>query len=275
MAEVAKAPDDRHQIAQWFFSFGDFTKRMTTDENRRGDRLWESDPTGNVQALLTLAYDVYTLQHTERLPEPLLERLKNRQGFQGARYEIAVAATFARMTWRIEWIEDKSVKHCEFIAHDPTETISVAVEAKSRHRPGVLHQPGAVELEKAAKADVDRLFREALSQAPSGIPFIVFVDLNTPPVGGKTPMEKPWWEDLRRMIGSYGTSTPSSPDPYAALIATNFPWHYAGGEAAAPQGEHVMVISLHPKHALPVEALDHLAQAVREYGRVPPEGGER
>lgn len=275
MTEVGKAPEDRHQIVQWYFSFGDFTRRMTTEENRRGDKLWAADTTGNIQALLTLAYDVYSLQHTNRLPDALVARLKNRQGFQGARYEIAIAATFARMTWNVEWVEDKSVKHCEFIAHDPVRTLSVGVEVKSRHRAGVLHQPGIIDLEKSAKADVDRLFREALSQAPTGIPFLVFVDLNIPPSGEQVTLKMPWMEDLRRMLEAYGTPTRSSPDPYTALILTNFPWHYVGDQTKAPRGQHVMVISMYPQHALPLQVLEHLQLALNEYGRIPQEEEER
>lgn len=275
MGEVAKAPDDRHEIVQWFYAFGDFTKGTRTEEHRRGEQLWVADPTGSVQALVTLAYDVYHLQHTDRLPDALLNRLKNRQEFQGAKYEIAVAATLARMMWRIEWIEDKSAKHCEFIAHDPSGTLSVGVEAKSRHRAGVLHQPGDVDLQKAARGDVDRLFREALSQAPPDIPFIVFVDLNVPPSGGQMLLETPLLNDLRRMVEAYGTPTPSSPDPYTALVLTSFPWHYVGDLAKAPRGQHLMVIPKYAWHPLPLEALEHLRRALNEYGRVPPEDEER
>jgi hypothetical protein len=44
MGEVAKAPPDRHEIMQRFFAYGGFTKRMTTEEHRRGEQLWEADP---------------------------------------------------------------------------------------------------------------------------------------------------------------------------------------------------------------------------------------
>lgn len=276
MGEVAKAPDDQHELVQWFFALGEFTERRSTEEHRRGEHLWESDSTGMVQALVTLAYDVYQLQHARGgLPELLLNRLKNRREFQGARYEIAVAATFARMGWTIEWIEDKSAKHCEFIARDPFGKLAVGVEAKSRHRPGVLHQPGDLDLEKAARADVDRLFREALAQAPLDIPFIVFVDLNVPPSGDQILLQTPVLDDLRRMMDAYGTPTPSSPDPYTALVLTSYPWHYSRDDAKAPRGQHIMIIPKYSRHPLPLELLEHLRRALDEYGRVPPENAER
>lgn len=276
MAEVAKAPEDRHELVQWFFAFGAFTKERTIDEHRRGEQLWESDTTGMVQALVTLAYDVYQLEHAkgDGLPEALLNRLKNRQGFQGARYEIAVAATCARMGWTIEWIEDKSAKHCEFIARGPSGLLSVGVEAKSRHRAGVIHQPGDLDLEKAARADVDRLFREALRQAPRDIPFIVFVDLNIPPTGSSLTWDSPLMDDLRRMLEAYGMPTPESPDPYTALVLTSYPWHYSRDGATAPRGQHIVVMSKYPRHPLPFETLEHLGRALSEYGRVPPENAD-
>jgi hypothetical protein len=40
-------------------------------------------------------YDVYTLRRVGSLPESLITRLKSDDQFQGARYEIAVAAVFA------------------------------------------------------------------------------------------------------------------------------------------------------------------------------------
>jgi hypothetical protein len=271
MGEVAKAPADRHEIVRWFIAFGDFAKRMSTEDHRSGERLWEADATGSVQALLALAYDVYHLQHTERLPDVLLNRLRNWQEFQGARYEIAIAATFARMLWSIEWIKDKSTKHCEFIARDPSGTLAVGVEAKSRRRSGVLHHPGDLDLVRAIRGDVDHLLREGLSQAPSDMPFIVFIDLNNPP--GVNPMEKPLLDDLKRMLDAYGTPTPSAQDPYTALVLTSFPWHYVGDSATAPSGQHLMVLSLYPRHPLPLATLEHLQQALNVYGRVPSDDG--
>lgn len=64
--------------------------------------------------------------------------------FQGARYEIAIAAAFVKCDFQIEWIEDKSAKHPEFIARNPRKREEVAVETKSRRRPGVLHDPGTL-----------------------------------------------------------------------------------------------------------------------------------
>ena len=113
--ELKKSPEEQQQIVRWYIELGDWSKRVSTEENRFGHG-WSAIPSGGIQALLALAYDVYTLLHSGELPNDLLRRLKDRRAFQGARYEVAVAAIFARMQYKIEWVEDTSKKHCEFIA---------------------------------------------------------------------------------------------------------------------------------------------------------------
>lgn len=79
-------------------------------------------PSGPILFWLALCYDLFCLKHKFSLPEPLnlIERLKSRPAFQGARYEIAVAATLIRAGCDVDWINPKNVsygvKSCELIA---------------------------------------------------------------------------------------------------------------------------------------------------------------
>lgn len=110
-------------------------------------------------------------------------RLKNRDQYQGARYEMAIAAIFARLDCDIQFTDEKSKsKHCEFIATHRVTNSSLAVEAKSKHRSGVLHQIGFLSsLEKLLSARmIRRLFNDALDQNPRDVPFAVFIDVNSP-----------------------------------------------------------------------------------------------
>jgi hypothetical protein len=75
---------------------------------------------------------------------------------------------------------------------------------------------------------------------------------------------------VKRIVAPYGT-TPSSPAAYTALVLTSYPWHYSGGEAQAPPGQHIMDIPKYSRHPLPLEVLEHLNDALNEYGRVPPD----
>ena len=62
-------------------------------------------PTGDVQALLTLADDVYRLCLIDQLPDTILNRLRDIREFQGVRHEITLAASLVRAGVRISWLE--------------------------------------------------------------------------------------------------------------------------------------------------------------------------
>ena len=94
--------------------------------------------TGPAKAHLCFSYDLYWLPLVNKLPLSLITRLKQFQAFQGARYEILIAAVFARAGFDIEWIDDVKAKgkHPEFIATHRQTKKKVGVETKSRKRQG-------------------------------------------------------------------------------------------------------------------------------------------
>ena len=59
--------------------------------------------TGAAAAYFTLAYDLYSLAHNVEIQAKLLARLRNCDGFRGARYEAFVAATLIRAGFAIEF----------------------------------------------------------------------------------------------------------------------------------------------------------------------------
>jgi hypothetical protein len=61
--------------------------------------------TGPTKAYLCFGYDLYWLQLVHRLPESVIKRLRDFRDFQGARYEVLIAAIFARAGFEIEWID--------------------------------------------------------------------------------------------------------------------------------------------------------------------------
>lgn len=60
---------------------------------------------GWVRYLLSLAWDVTTLIHAGEPPEGIIARLRDRTQYQGGRYELAIAATFARLDCSIRWLD--------------------------------------------------------------------------------------------------------------------------------------------------------------------------
>ncbi len=96
--------------------------------------------TGAVASYYRLAYDLYSLAHTAQIQTKLLGRLRNNQGFRGARYEVFVAASLIRAGFTIEFEneDDRSSSHCEFTATCLSSGRKYSVEAKQRES-GKLH----------------------------------------------------------------------------------------------------------------------------------------
>src|SRR3954454_9875111 len=105
-AQLELPEAERHVIEGWFDAWRQGTSaRVEREEIHRAvGPLYSTEATGELMALLCLAYDVYTLHHAMVLPDALVNRLRNPDQFQGARYEIAVASVFVRAGYEIEWM---------------------------------------------------------------------------------------------------------------------------------------------------------------------------
>ena len=236
--------------------------------------MWSAVPSGKVKALLQFAYDNYCLQTVNKLPDFLVSKLKNVREFQGARYEVAVAAIISRAGYEITFLDDqiKSKKHCEFIAKNKDSGEEIGVEAKSRRRKGVIHEEGQSDEATLMKGDVERLFKEACAQRPDNMPYLIFLDLNVMPTPGVPMEQKPWIEDIKAMLDKYKDVSPENPDPFNAVALTNFSYYYGGNIGDAPSGEYVLIVSPHPQ--LPSsdpKALGEIWECLQRYSRIPNE----
>ena len=119
--EEETAKDEQNAM----FQFADYYQRHKQQILLKSKETGETPliyPSGPILFWLALCYDLFCLKHKFSLPEPLnlIERLKSRPAFQGARYEIAMAATFIRAGCDVDWINPKNipygVKSCELIA---------------------------------------------------------------------------------------------------------------------------------------------------------------
>jgi hypothetical protein len=242
-------------------------KALDRQEERPG--VYSSTATGDLAALIALAYDLYTLRYAMVLrPEaPIVKRLGNGEQFQEARYEIAVAAIFVRAGYQVEGLTDTSRKLPEFIARRNSSRVEIAVEAKSRPRAGLLGKPGERPNEAELKADLSRLLRDALEKETDGRPFVIFLDLNLPPGQERTFQE--WVEKLHDEVLAWpGESSAEKPDPYSAVVFTNFSWHWDGDK---PTGgaERFLGLPFYPSVSLPSGEADRLYEAIDQYGSVP------
>src|SRR5262249_18915643 len=181
--QIRMSVEQRHVITRWKYAFSEFTRRNIGKLSEApGSQRFSGPVPGTVYALLALGYDLFCLQAKNALPEFLIEKLRSNLDFQGARYEVAVAAIMARAGFEITYLDDKAVqqKHCEFIAQHKATGINIGVEAKSRVRPGVLNTKGEFNYTEDWRG-IWQLVRAARKQKPPGLPFFIFVDVNLPP----------------------------------------------------------------------------------------------
>lgn len=267
-------PDDRHAFVNWNYAFYEFTKKHMTDSHKENDGwTYSIECSGSVWALLTFGYDLLCLQHKNYLPDFFIERLRKKKSFQGARYEIVAAAIMIRSGFQIKYLdkEEKSKNHCEFIALHEKFEIKIGVEAKSRVRSGVLNKKGEFSYSEDRKR-IKKLVNEAKKQKPNNLPFLIFIDINLP-LTPKVPFnEKPWVKDIQNVLNELHIPSSENPDPYNAIIITNFSYHYEEIKEGSVKSEWGIIISQFPETSLPnTNILNIINDTLNRYDRIPRE----
>ena len=263
--EIKKPLPDRHVIMQWYDALCRFQRSQTPGPNGTYDGV----PDGRSMAYVTLAYDLYVLRDHHRLQDRSVRRLKHADQFQGARYELFVTATCIRAGFQIEFEDegDTTQKHNEFIATHRPSGQQVVVEAKSRHRPGVMGRPGTLPEISELRVGVRHLLLEALEK-PALVPRVVFIDLNYPTARG-TLQDQPWMREVLEMIKNC-VDGENGKCPWNCLVMTNHSYHYgADGEVYPP--EHALLhFSDNPaRPACHPACLEALVTAVQQAGTIP------
>jgi hypothetical protein len=161
----------------------------------------------------------------------------------------------------------RSVKHVEFEATHRPSGQTFAVEAKSRHRGGIIHQPGDPRedpLHGDARS-IRRLFTEALAKAPSDMAYLIFLDVNAP----HTPdVDARWQSDVKSWMNRMPAPTDESRADYTALVVTNFsPQHDA--DEVSSGGTWLSTIPVYAADPLETDLWPALWAALDTYGSVP------
>lgn len=268
--------DKRHVLVAWLESF----KNLATHPLRLQKGIYVTS--GPMKAALMLAYDLYILQVARKLPAAVLNRLKNREEFQGARYELAVASIFARADFEIKWLStNRPDRHCEFTARHKRTGTEISIEAKSRQRPGVLHKSGSFDETKDVKAGVRQLYESARGQGTPGQPFVIFVDVNRPT--DNLPPPEPdtlsvasnrvdWMDEIETMLREDWSIDGRLPSPDTLVVVTNYCPHFGEPDAVAPPGVFAMVPSPNPKEPITDrDIVDDLFYCLRYYPFTPNE----
>jgi hypothetical protein len=259
-SEMAKPLEQRHIILRWRHERSEQLLKHDSPDRDASVPL-KAPMTGGAKALLVLADDVLQLAQALDTPSRVSERLGDMHEFQGARHEILVASLFARCGFQIGFIDDATKRNPEFIARKGSEKI--AVEAKSRHRAGVLHERGA--FADQAPAEIKRLYESALGQNPRTMPFAVFIDVNLP-LRPEAPInDKDWVKEAMQAFDYRGQEERVDSD--TALILTNFGWYFSR-EPQLPPGEFIIARHEKPEFEVAGETWKLLARALSEYGLV-------
>ncbi|MGA3012330.1 MAG: hypothetical protein ABSD72_18890 [Terracidiphilus sp.] len=267
-AEVAKPRGTRHPAFEARYRAMSYMNAQPRD----AQGVYKASMTGPILEYFTFAYDLFTVQDNGRLDARLIERLKNCNQFQGARHELFAEATCLRAGFFIEHEDetDGLTRHAEFTATHKATGQKVSVEAKSKHRPGILGFPGARQAEGEHNLNVGHLLNDAIRKNTVH-PLVVFFDLNLP------------WLTANRLLDMHIPPHPlihgtlnrmrrrhSGRDPINLLVVTNHPEHYSADEEAAPSPQLLSIQTQLP--VTPVAwpmALRDIHQAANVYGRIP------
>jgi len=206
-AEIAKSLAERHPILVWHHYVCEIQRRYA-----KPGEVSTMDATGAVTAYLSLAYDLYALDHNAELQQKLVERLRHNDQFLAARYEVFVAAAMIRagFTLAFENEDDRSNSHCEFTAIHSATGRQFSVEAKCRTENG--------------KFRIGRqLCRSLKKQAAHER--IVFIELNMPDVKDDTGAIRELERAKNAVRAFEGKEIDGQPLPAAYIFITNSPAH--------------------------------------------------
>ena len=216
-AEAQKPIFERHPAIQWLHLH--LKNRENSDAHNRHD--------GFGAAWFRFAYDLFTIRDNAKLEEALRSRLICPSTFQAARYELKVAAICATAGFDLAFEDesDNSTRHPEFIGTDRFSGQRIAVEAKSRHRHGVLGF-GTLQAQQPDPAlGIRGLLLDAFRKH-SSLPLYVFIDPNVP--ASTPPAMVSWERELQKTFCDLEAEGYLSPCPANAVLLTNDPSHYVG-----------------------------------------------
>jgi hypothetical protein len=270
-AEHVKKEDESHQVLQWRREAFRFMNAQPADPEGN----YSAVPNGFLAAYLTLAYDLYTVADNGRLDEFLVQRLRSRDQFQGARHELFAEATCLRAGYTIQKEDERNRtrRHAEFTAQHRATGQLISVEAKSRHRSGILGRPGDPPLPTKFSLRFGELLNDALAKKPQH-PLVVFIDTNLPPriadrIYGFEDRAHPAPSRIMNALLDRVRKEHGGIDPYAQLIFTNHPHHYANADEIDPRRHLVSVISQALGDAVNRAALMDIHNAANLYGNIP------
>jgi hypothetical protein len=251
--EFEKGVESQNIIATWF------TKAHLEVEGKK------DNPNGKALALLHLAYDIFVLQNINKMPDYIIDRLKNNISFNGARYELFVFATLVRAGFELEYCDEKSGtngKVPECIAYHSKSETKISIEAKTRNVKNILGSPQG----NKKKINLYDKLKNALDKKIQG-PYIIFLDINLPDL--KAEFNNPDFNKVRKEIVKlnehYEHELPN------CICVTNIPFHYGSDETSPANNLMGMVVFKTPKYTIDKSGyiFDELNKSLKKYDFLP------
>jgi len=221
-AQTQLGHSERHPVIQWHEKF----LLASNAANLAPGETHKTLMTGAISAFLTLAYDLYILEHnneqtrTPQLRKSLIGRLKCQDQFIGVRYEIRVAAMLLRAGFELEWEDetDRRTKHVEYTATYPRTGKAFGVECKIRN------QDAAKQANKHL-GKFTGLVSDALKKATPHAR-LIFVDLNTQAYPYVPGGPHDWRTIGINMLRKFEAQPNAATLPSAVVFITNYPDHH-------------------------------------------------
>ncbi len=263
-AEAAKTESQRHPVITWRAHGAAYMNAQPPQPD--GTRV--ALPSGALAAYTCFAYDLFVVDDNGGLDDELIRRLKHPEMFQGARHELFAEATCYRAGFTVQRENEKdgTSRHAEFTAKHTATGQLLSVEAKSRHRAGVLGRPGTPETKPDFR--LIPLINDAVAKKPKH-PLVIFIDANLP------------FKWAERILGQQAGNIPSRPmrllldkvkhhhngaDPYSMMVFSNHPHHFAILDL--DPGPHLLsVVPQQP--GANIIALQNFHMAATMYGNIP------
>lgn len=221
-AQAQVKQGERHPIIEWH----DRLLTVSKAANLAPGETRQTPMTGAISAFLTLAYDLYTLEHnndqthTPELRKSLIGRLKRSDQFVGVRYEIRVAAMLLRAGFELEWEDetDRRSTHVEYTATYPRTGRAFGVECKIRNQDAT--KKSNQHLGRFAGLVSDALRKETPHDR------LIFVDLNTQAYPYVPGGPNDWRMISINALRKFERQPNAATLPPAVVFITNYPDHH-------------------------------------------------
>jgi len=78
-------------------------------------------------------------------------------------------------------------------------------------------------------------------------------------------------KDTKRLLDRLGQASIESPDPFTALILTNFSFHYGTADKPVPNPEWGLIVPKFPCHPINPNLIRVIMDTFERYGNIPKE----